>query len=238
MKFSVWQDNEVKELFKIVEKTKEERKPLKEAFLLHAQNFRRKANSVRNYYYHEVDNLVDDETRRKRLGIDLSRHLKNKLIPFSKRQEDEFLEKVEKMQKEGKSIRAICYQLSGGDMKLMTRLQNKFQNLKRENAKHNIIAFQKRQKKLSMDDINSLFAGLVKLIKKTASEEVEERYEEEKMTSKYLLDEAYRELNQKIKELEKLKESYKILKDDNLSLSTKLKEYFNLKAKKNLEDVK
>ena len=229
MKFSVWSDKEVKDLFQVVEECKSMNRPLKDAFLKHANNYHRKGNSVRNYYYHEVDNLEKDEKRRKRLQIDLSKHLKNKLVPFSKRQEEEFLQKIEEYKKQGMSVRSACIKLSGGDMTLMTRLQNKFQNLKKEEKTNNIITFHKREKTLSMNDIHSLFMGLVKLIKKTSAEEVEAKFKEEKRTNEFLLKEAYNELNEKTKELKALKADYQILKSDNLKLSEKMNKLFQNK---------
>ena len=239
MKFSVWQDEEVRNLFKVVEECKSQNRPLKEAFAKHAQKYHRKQNSVRNYYYSEVDNLEKDEERRKKLQINLQNHLKNKLIPFSKFQEEEFLKKVEEMKKQGLSVRSICIKLSGGDMTLMTRLQNKFQNLKREKGKvDNIIKFQKKQKNLTDNDINSLFFGLVKLIKKNAQEECSLRFKEEKENSAFLLKEAYNELNMKTKELKTLKENYEILKKENLSLLEKMSKTLDAKNQKLKEKFK
>lgn len=229
MKFSVWSDQEVKDLFQVVEECKSMKRPLKDAFLKHANNYHRKGNSVRNYYYHEVDNLEKDEKRRKRLQIDLSKHLKNKLVPFSKRQEEEFLQKIEEYKKQGMSVRSACIKLSGGDMTLMTRLQNKFQNLKKEEKTNNIITFHKREKTLSMNDIHSLFMGLVKLIKKASAEEVEAKFKEEKGQMNFFLKEAYNELNEKTKELKALKADYQILKSDNLKLSEKMNKLFQNK---------
>lgn len=223
MKFSIWADEEVKSLFDDVEVCKEKNKSLKEAFSEHAKKFHRKTNSVRNYYYHEVDNLQNDDIRRKRLNIDLSKHVKNKLIPFSKEQEDKFLSDIKNLTEKGMSVRSACFQLSGGDMTLMTRLQNKFQNLKKDKKEepNNIITFRKKQKLLTDNDINSLFLGLVKLIKKTTTEEVTEKFKDEKETKEYLLKKAYLELNKKEKELSKLKDEFELLKSENLKLSAK-----------------
>ena len=129
MKFSNWNEKEVKDLFDEVEICKQSKYALKMAFDSHAKKYNRKPNSVRNYYYHEVDNLQNDDIRRKRLNIDLSKHVKNKLIPFSKEQEDKFLSDIKNLTEKGMSVRSACFQLSGGDMTLMTRLQNNFQNL-------------------------------------------------------------------------------------------------------------
>ena len=210
---SIWSDEEVKSLFNTVEEKRGKGESLKNAFSMHAQKFHRKGNSVRNYYYHEVDNLQKDDARRTRLNIDLKKHIKNRLVPFSKEQEEKFLSEVKALTDKGMSVRSACFKLSNGDMTLMTRLQNKFQNLKKEKAEKqdNIITF-KTRKTLTDADINSLFAGLVKLVKKNAYEEVNVKIKEEKETSEYLLKEAYLELNKKEKEINKLKDELKLLK--------------------------
>ena len=210
---SIWSDEEVKSLFNTVEEKRGKGESLKNAFSMHAQKFHRKGNSVRNYYYHEVDNLQKDDARRTRLNIDLKKHIKNRLVPFSKEQEEKFLSEVKALTDKGMSVRSACFKLSNGDMTLMTRLQNKFQNLKKEKTenKDNIITFKSR-KMLTDADINSLFAGLVKLVKKNAYEEVNVKIKEEKETSEYLLKEAYLELNKKEKEINKLKDELNMFK--------------------------
>lgn len=210
---SIWSDEEVKSLFNTVEEKRGKGESLKNAFSMHAQKFHRKGNSVRNYYYYEVDNLQKDDARRTRLNIDLKKHIKNRLVPFSKEQEEKFLSEVKALTDKGMSVRSACFKLSNGDMTLMTRLQNKFQNLKKEKAekKDNIITFKSR-KTLTDADINSLFAGLVKLVKKNAYEEVNVKIKEEKETSEYLLKEAYLELNKKEKEINKLKDELNMFK--------------------------
>lgn len=210
---SIWSDEEVKSLFNTVEEKRGKGESLKNAFSMHAQKFHRKGNSVRNYYYHEVDNLQKDDARRTRLNIDLKKHIKNRLVPFSKEQEEKFLSEVKALTDKGMSVRSACFKLSNGDMTLMTRLQNKFQNLKKEKVekKDNIITFKSR-KTLTDADINSLFAGLVKLVKKNAYEEVNVKIKEEKETSEYLLKEAYLELNKKEKEITKLKNELNMFK--------------------------
>ena len=210
---SIWSDEEVKSLFNTVEEKRGKGESLKNAFSMHAQKFHRKGNSVRNYYYHEVDNLQKDDARRTRLNIDLKKHIKNRLVPFSKEQEEKFLSEVKALTDKGMSVRSACFKLSNGDMTLMTRLQNKFQNLKKEKAekKDNIITFKSR-KTLTDADINSLFAGLVKLVKKNVYEEVNVKIKEEKETSEYLLKEAYLELNKKEKEINKLKDELNMFK--------------------------
>lgn len=221
MKFSIWSDEEVKSLFAVVEKAKLSNQPLKEAFLEHAKIYHRKGNSVRNYYYHEVDNLSKDSKRCQRLKIDLSKHIKNKLIPFSKEQEEKFLSEINALTSQGMSVRSACYKLSGGDMTLMTRLQNKFQNLKNQKP-NNLVIFRQKQKVLSDNDINSLFMGLMKLIKKNTTEEVMDKMKSEKETAEYLLKQAYGDINKKEKELARLKEEYALIKAENSKLQQEM----------------
>ena len=221
---NIWNDEEVKSLFLEVENTKKVGKPLREAFVKHAEKFKRKANSVRNYYYHEVDNLEKDSKRMQRLEIDINKHTKNKLVPFTKEQEDKFMKEIELLRNSGESVRSACFKLSGGDMTLMTRLQNKYQNLKKE-VPNNIVKF--KQKALTDSDINSLFSGLVKLIKRNAVELAEERVREEKHNSAYLLREAYSELAKKDKEIFRVKEDLKRLKLENEKLSLRLNKFFS-----------
>ncbi len=219
---NIWNDNEVKSLFEEVERVKSAGRPLREAFNKHAEKFDRKANSVRNYYYHEVDNLEKDKGRCKRLNIDLKKHSKNKLVPFTKEQEESFMKEIKALTESGVSVRSACFKLSGGDMTKMTRLQNKYQNLKsQKEMPNNIIKF--KQKFLTDNDINSLFLGLVKLVKKNTQDTIEARVRQEKENSASLLKEAYLELSKKDKELFSVKENLKSLKLENERLNLRLK---------------
>lgn len=228
---NIWKDDEVKDLFKMVEESKLKKSPLREAFLNHAQKYQRKANSVRNYYYHEVDNLEKDMVRAGRLGIDVKNHLKNKLVPFTKEQEEDFMREIKALTDKGVSVRAACFKLSGGDMTKMTRLQNKYQNLKSQKVvPNNIVKF--KQRTLTDSDINSLFLGLVKLIKRSASDAAMEKVSAEKEKMGALLREAYHELSKKDKEIFAIKEDLKRLKLENERLSLNVKKFLMSKSEK------
>ena len=82
MKNGLWDNQEVKDLFSEIEKTKQNGLPLRKAFIMHAQKYSRQPNSVRNYYYHEIDNLERDDQRLKKLGIDLSKHKRTRYNIF------------------------------------------------------------------------------------------------------------------------------------------------------------
>ena len=215
-KMKIWDDDEVKSLFQNVEKCKECGQSLVQAFAGHAKKFSRKPNSVRNYYYHEVDNLLADKVRAAKLKIDLTKHQKSHFKNFDKVQEGDLFGQIDALTSKGLSVRGACLKLSGGDLQVMTRFQNKYQNMKRkiensqnfqknsaknpkkyeknalkmkklpqndkksaENAK--IIPF-KIPRTLSDADINSLFLGLVRLIKKSAQDESFESAKEMKQT--------------------------------------------------------
>lgn len=223
MKFTNWNDKEVKSLFEEVETCKQSQNALKMAFVSHAKKFGRKPNSVRNYYYHEVDNLIQDAERCESLGIDISKHSKVHFDNFNKEEEEKLYEKIEDMTKQGISVRSACLKLSAGDLTEMTRLQNKYQNMKKKLASaNNIIPFKQRQKILTENDINSLFMGLVRLIKKTAIEDFMEKSKLEKESSSYLLKKAFVDLNKKDKQIAELREGLQGLKEENLKLLSRL----------------
>ena len=177
----IWDGKEVKKLFQTVEKCKEKNLPIKEAFVSHARAFARKPNSVRNYYYHEVDNLSKDSTRCQKLGINLSLHGKTDITYFSDKEEGFVISEIERMRKEGMSVRKACLTLANGDASLMLRYQNKYRNqtLKVKDEKvadDKVIAFKKPNRALSDSEVQSLFMGLVRLVKKNALFDGEEKY--------------------------------------------------------------
>ena len=75
----IWNDDEVKSLFTKVEECKKNNQAVRNAFLQHGKEFNRQPNSVRNYYYHEIDNLIEDKLRCERVGIDISKHKKTNI---------------------------------------------------------------------------------------------------------------------------------------------------------------
>ncbi len=222
----IWNDKEVKKLFDVVENAKKSKKALSEAFCKHAQKYGRKQNSVRNYYYHEIDNLIKDSQRCKKLEIDISKHQKAQFVNFNKMQEEELFESVEKLVKDGVSVRSACLKLSNGNLVEMTRLQNKYQNMKKkleDRTVDNIIPFKQVQKSLSDSDINSLFLGLVKLIKKTAVDDYVKSSKADEWSAKILLRKTLAELSQKDSKIVELIEKFEMLKEENRKLSLQIK---------------
>ena len=216
-----WKDDEIIQLFKCVEHAKEDGKPIKFAFEMHAKTFGRKPNSVRNFYYHEVDNLSEEKA--KGLGIDLENHKKSHFVEFSESEESWLVEEIDKLKLSGCSTRQACKNLSGGDLVLMTRMQNKYQNIKKEELrKSNIIKFRNIKRELSEKDINSLFMGLVQLIRKTAIEDVESKFRLEKSSSEALLQKAFLDLTKKDGEICDLQSKIQKLKIENQKLLKRL----------------
>lgn len=228
----IWKDEEVKSLFKEVEECKKQNKALKFAFIIHAEKFKRKPNSVRNYYYHEVDNLKNDSKRCNLLAIDIEKHFKNHFVAFDKTSESVLLKQIDNLTEKGQSVRSACKELSGGDVGVMTRIQNKYQNLKRKNCaqeKNNIIMFRQKQKNLTENDITSLFLGLVKLIKKTAIDDFVEQTKLEKQSSAFLLKKALLDLGKKEKKIAELRADFEVLKSENEKLIERLNSFGSLK---------
>ena len=218
----IWNDKEVKFLFEKVEECKKKAISLKFAFEEHAKVFERKANSVRNYYYQEVENLHKDTHRCQRLQIDLRKHQKAQFVRFNAESEKKLAEQIGQLTANGMSVRSACEKLSGGDLAVMTRIQNKYQSLKRRAVKAgNVVVFRK-QNLLGEEEINSLFLGLVKLVKKSATEEVEARFKEEKLGANLAIKKATKTILEKDEIISNLKREIEKLKQENCFLSEQL----------------
>ena len=93
--------------------------------------------------------------------------------------------------KQGKSVRQSCMELANNNAKLMLRYQNKFRNMQKQKNKkgenssmqQNVINITKAKKemnkKITESEINALFLGLVKIIKKSAQENADEELKTE-----------------------------------------------------------
>lgn len=236
-----WSSEEVISLFSAVEEAKDKNISLKFAFIEHAKKYSRQPNSVRNYYYHEVDNLYKDKARKKELGIDLEKHKKSSIRYFSQEQESELMKKIEELVSQGNSVRKACFTLAKGDVGEMLRYQNKYRNFlaKKKPSENNIIKFtQKKKEGLSESDLNSLFLGLVRLVKKSALEEVNEKFREEKENANSLLRQALIDLGKKEREILSLKESFLKLKKENETLIKSMMVKSNDKTNKLSEKLK
>lgn len=217
-----WEDAEVIDLFSEVEKVKREKGHLKQAFFTHAKKYTRKPNSVRNYYYAEVDNLLRNRLRARKLNIDLRFHKKQAVEFFTNREKEDVISKIKQLVKDGNSVRQACLKLSGGNIALMLRYQNKYRNEvlkeKKDNKTVNILEFKSKQQSLSQTDINSLFLGLVKLVRKTALEEASQEIFKEKEALTTSLNKAINEARKKEQQLFLCQEQLEHLKEENKRL--------------------
>lgn len=114
-------------LFKEVLNAAKSGKSLSAVFSEVAKKTGRAKGSVRNYYY----NLLKDEGQMGELSktMDGVKNLKAcKGQSFSKEDEDFLISSINSGKKNGKSVRKIIMEISGGDDKLALRYQNKYRN--------------------------------------------------------------------------------------------------------------
>ena len=228
MIYSKWKDEDVKKLFEIVEQNKSKNQSLLTAFTEYAKLTGRKRNSVRNYYYQELTELQNNKSRASKLNIDIKKHIVNESILFTESETREIISNILKLNNEGYSIRKACLKLANNDVNLMVRYQNKYRSVLKTNPKlieeiskelninqlktntnsNNLIYFKKQEPKtITENDINSLFLGLIKLVKKSATESVEKKLISE-------LDFANSTLRKTLVKLSKTEQSYKELENN------------------------
>ena len=242
-KNGVWSEEEVKTLFKFVEIKKREGYALVKIFKLFADKVGRKPNSVRNYYYKEVVRLMQDEKRCKKLSIKISEHKVLSVEPFSQSDENMLKQEVDKLIEQGNSVRRACLILANGDATKMIRIQNKYRSLKNKNKKEeitNIIKMPIKRNTLSNEDINALFLGLLKLVKKQEFEKAKLMYEENLFNANNKLKGAIEGLIEKENKIEQLKKQIILLQSNVETLKKKVdknsKMYKEKSAKKLLND--
>lgn len=191
-----WAIDEVIELLRSVEKNNGQR--LISVFEEFATLHRRKTMSVRNYYYFLLQQIQKDYALKlyiESFGVKIP---DGDTRRFDKITERDLLLKVLDYS-QPRSVRAVCMDLANGDKKLFVRLQNKYRNLIKHNKpmvdsvieelvqnnipvraiasnveSGNILSMPviKQSKPLRDDEIQALFWGLVRLVKRTAEEEV------------------------------------------------------------------
>lgn len=250
-KHSKWDNLQIKKLFSTVEKAKNENKSLLEAFKIFAKKTGRKPNSVRNFYYQEVENLKTDLKRAEELGISPEKHNVVNAKKFSNEETKKLVKEILRQKCLGSSVRKACLNLANGDAGKMIRYQNKFRSvlcgnkklyseclddlrkegLGEKQLKKNNVVFMKKQeeKRLSDDDINSLFLGLIRLVKRSAAQSAAKEFESESEFASNALRNSLSKLalaNQKLEalscELEKVKTRSLKLEDENIKLKTKI----------------
>lgn len=232
--YCMWKDEEVKKLFSHIEECSRKKMALTKAFQLYAQMSGRKPNSVRNYYYAELNELEHNQERAQRLGIDLKLHTKSKPKFFTEEEVRLQIGEIIKLKNFGYSVRKACLKIAGNNLEEMVRLQNKYRTLLKNNPEflkelenevakkdlqtkelpNNIVQIPKKKTRLTESEINSLFLGLVKLVKNTAKQEATEYIKEETQLANNALRQALVQLSNKEQELQEIKRSFELLKTE------------------------
>ena len=125
-KINGYTEEEAKDLVEFIKSGKQKGKTLTYLFETYGLQHGRAKGSVRNYYYALMKNEKKDE-RIVRL-LDGSSLTVEKIREFTEEETDEALRSILKEKSKGISVRRAIFNLSGGDDKLMLRLQNKYRN--------------------------------------------------------------------------------------------------------------
>ena len=130
-KINGYTEEEAKNLIEFIKDGKSKGKTLTYLFETYGLKRGRAKGSVRNYYYALMKNEKQDE-RIVRL-LDGSSLCVEKIREFTEEETDRVLRDILTEKSKGLSVRRAIFNLSGGDDKLMLRLQNKYRNtLKKE----------------------------------------------------------------------------------------------------------
>ncbi len=125
-KINGYTEEEAKDLVEFIKDGKRKGKTLTYLFTAYGLKNGRAKGSVRNYYYTLMKNEKGDERIVKLLdGSELS---VEKIREFTEEETDEALRNILAEKSKGMSVRRAIFNLSGGDDKLMLRLQNKYRN--------------------------------------------------------------------------------------------------------------
>ena len=125
-KINGYTEEEAKSLVEFIKAGKQKGKTLTYLFETYGLKHGRAKGSVRNYYYALMKNEKSDERIVKLLdGSELS---VEKIREFTEEETDEVLRSILSEKSKGLSVRRAIFNLSGGNDKLMLRLQNKYRN--------------------------------------------------------------------------------------------------------------
>lgn len=159
-----------------------------EAFKLYAKENGYKFSSVRNLYYKSIKNT----------NVKIKKYNK-----FCEADTKILIEKINDNLAKGISVRKTCLNLANNNISLMVRLQNKYRNVvfksyyKKRKINTEVLNFEAPKKQITEDDINSLFLGLIKLVKNRAIKEYKESYNLEIETLKMKIRNLKKDLSNK-----------------------------------------
>lgn len=168
-----------KELFEAINK----KTNLKKVFKTFSIKWNMNENSVRNFYYFQLKKLQEDKNYFEKCNLNAKVN-KQELNYFNDEEKEWLIKNVLDGLKDGYSVRGICTKLANNDANLMIRYQNKYRSILKHESKYleeiaskynidykdnklpkNVIKMNIQNNCLSDNEINSLFMGLVRLIK-------------------------------------------------------------------------
>lgn len=238
-----WEDEEIKTLFKYVEVKKSDGVPLITIFANFAKCVGREQNSVRNFYYTALKKIKLNSKLCEDFGVNLNVHSAKQIKSFTKSQTSELINKVDKLIDCGFSVRGACLKLANGDATKMIRIQNKYRSQnkqKKDSSMGNIIKMPVKNI-MSDEDINALFLGLLKLVKKQEEDRARFKVQAELETANEKLKNALKEIVIRRAEIEKLQSEISLLKKASIQktqmqIKNRVKELEHKKAKDLISD--
>lgn len=174
-------ENRTKEIFDMISKTK---LTLKEVFKVFSIKWNMNENSVRNFYYLQLKKIQSDSDYLKKCQIQ-GEIDKQELNYFNDDEKEWLIKNILDGLVSGYSVRGICTKLANNNVNLMIRYQNKYRSILKTDKEYlkqialkynidyhfddtlpkNVIKINEVKSTLSDSEINSLFLGLVRLIK-------------------------------------------------------------------------
>ncbi|MDO4548175.1 MAG: hypothetical protein Q4D04_08760 [Clostridia bacterium] len=112
-----WSPTEADMLWETADEAQQQGLPLKSVFEHVAMKTGRRPNSIRNYYYAQVQKRLGDEARPARF------------VPFTQDEVVGLIRNVLIATAKGQSVRSCLKQMSNGDHSLMLRYQNKYRSI-------------------------------------------------------------------------------------------------------------
>ena len=125
-KINGYTEEEATGLIEYIYSGKNAGKTLSYLFETYGKEHSRAKGSVRNYYYAFLKKRDDERVERILKDKDLKAGV---VKPFTEEETDEMLKRVLAEKSKGYSVRRAIINVSGGDERLMLRMQNKYRNL-------------------------------------------------------------------------------------------------------------
>lgn len=126
IKINGYTEEEVTGLIDYIKTGKEEGKTLSYLFEQYGKEHGRAKGSVRNYYYHLLKCRDNERVNKILEGSDLT---VGEIRQFTEEETETLLNDILTERSKGVSVRRAISTISGGDEKLMLRMQNKYRNL-------------------------------------------------------------------------------------------------------------